>query len=311
MGEFSVGQKLEANDDGIWVKAEILEEKDGGRWKVKFTKSQIIEIKKTEHLRVVNRMAKFKAKMAQKQKIYQTQPWLDPLADKSKTERDSSLSYNPNGFKKGDFVVRQKVQHQIVDIVTKTIPPSCLVKNMRTSVTLPAKFTELKPEPDWPKNLSVFGSGTSEVNGLYELDESRGKFPKFKHKEESIWVVEAGSGTFWNVRQGNILLYQAKAEKKGDLLPPLKNWAELNCRAFRGEKPMPQLSLEMPKKEEPTVVEEKTEPEPLKEKPREVSRDRKRRRRRREREGSMEIQRRRRDRSRSYERRRRRRDDRW
>ena len=58
--------------------------------------------------------------------------------------------------------------------------------------------------------------------------------------ESEIWIVDAGSGRFWNIRQGQTLMYQVQST---DRTLPLQCWNELRGRAFRAERPLPTVTV--------------------------------------------------------------------
>jgi len=186
-------------------------------------------------------MAKLKAKMQAREKLESAQPWLaktEPLPVVENPEKDPTL--NPFGFTEEGYAVYEKVQVRIVHIDYLVDPPKCEIYHPRQKRKFEVAITTLKPEPDWAVTLKVTGAGMREVNGKYELDEERGKYPKYKHSKRNIWIVDAGGGRFWNIRQGQTLMYQVQST---DRTLPLQCWNELRGRAFRAERPLPTVTV--------------------------------------------------------------------
>jgi len=240
MIEFEIGQKVEVSDDGVWIIAIIQKRSpEEGKWVVKF--DGIIETKKSAQIRPYDAMAKLKAKMEAREKLESAQPWLakqEPLPVVENPQNDPTL--NPFGFKAEGYAVFEKIQVQIVHIDYLVHPPKCEIYHPRQKRKFEVPITTLKPEPDWVITLKVTGAGMKEVNGKYELDAERGKYPKYKHTKQNTWIVDAGGGRFWNIRQGNELMYQVQST---DRTLPLQCWNELRGRAFRAERPLPTVTV--------------------------------------------------------------------
>lgn len=96
--QFPVGIEVEVLDDGMWCRAEILEVRDNGKYKVKFTKYNSTDIKKKNKIRPYNPKEAIEKKAEEHKKKTPEKKADAPKPQKSAAERAEQAKEKGNRF---------------------------------------------------------------------------------------------------------------------------------------------------------------------------------------------------------------------